>query len=59
MARAPRANEFKKGGPQMRNIIAALQVSVDGFIEGSGGEIDWIDCERCSAALVDRLFSAR
>ena len=25
----------------MRKIIAALQVSVDGFIEGRGGELDW------------------
>ena len=27
----------------MRKIIAALQVSLDGFIEGPRGEIDWID----------------
>jgi dihydrofolate reductase len=27
----------------MRKIVAALQVSLDGFIEGSNGEIDWID----------------
>ncbi len=27
----------------MRKIIAALQVSLDGFIEGSNGEIDWIE----------------
>lgn len=27
----------------MRQIIAALQVSVDGFIEGSNGELDWVD----------------
>lgn len=26
----------------MRKIIAALQVSLDGYIEGSNGEIDWI-----------------
>jgi dihydrofolate reductase len=25
----------------MRKIIAALQVSVDGFIEGPNGELDW------------------
>jgi RibD C-terminal domain len=25
----------------MRKIIAALQVSVDGFIEGPNGEVDW------------------
>jgi dihydrofolate reductase len=27
----------------MRRIIAAMQMSVDGFIEGPGGAIDWID----------------
>lgn len=27
----------------MRKIIAALEVSLDGFIEGPNGEIDWID----------------
>ena len=27
----------------MRNIIAAMQMSVDGFIEGPNGEVDWID----------------
>jgi dihydrofolate reductase len=27
----------------MRKIIAALVVSVDGFIEGPGGELDWVD----------------
>ncbi|MGH7263396.1 MAG: dihydrofolate reductase family protein [Candidatus Rokuibacteriota bacterium] len=27
----------------MRNIIAALQVSVDGFIEGPNGELDWVE----------------
>jgi dihydrofolate reductase len=26
---------------EMRKIIAALQVSVDGFIEGTNGEKDW------------------
>jgi hypothetical protein len=25
----------------LRKIIAALQVSVDGFIEGPNGELDW------------------
>jgi dihydrofolate reductase len=25
----------------MRKIIAALRVSVDGFIEGPNGELDW------------------
>ena len=27
----------------MRNIIAALQVSLDGFIEGPNEELDWVD----------------
>ncbi|MPZ13045.1 MAG: dihydrofolate reductase [Chloroflexi bacterium] len=27
----------------MRKIIAALQVSLDGFIEGPNGELDWIE----------------
>jgi dihydrofolate reductase len=27
----------------MRKIIAALQVSVDGFIEGPNGELDWVE----------------
>jgi len=27
----------------MRKIIAALQVSVDGFIKGRNGELDWVD----------------
>ena len=27
----------------MRKIIAAMQMSVDGFIEGPNGEVDWID----------------
>jgi dihydrofolate reductase len=29
----------------MRRIIAALQVSVDGFIEGANGELDWAMAE--------------
>lgn len=27
----------------MRKIIAAMQMSLDGFIEGRNGEVDWID----------------
>ena len=27
----------------MRKMIAALQVSVDGFIEGRNGELDWVE----------------
>ncbi len=29
----------------MRKIIAALQTSVDGFIEGPNGELDWAMAE--------------
>ncbi len=27
----------------MRRVIAAIQISVDGFIEGPNGELDWVD----------------
>ena len=27
----------------MRSVIAAIQVSVDGFIEGANGELDWVN----------------
>jgi len=27
---------------EMRRIIAALHMSVDGFIEGPNGELDWV-----------------
>ncbi len=27
----------------MRRIVAALRVSVDGYIEGPGGELDWVE----------------
>jgi dihydrofolate reductase len=29
----------------MRRIIAALEVSLDGFIEGPNGELDWAMAE--------------
>lgn len=29
----------------MRKIIAALQTSLDGFIEGPNGELDWAMAE--------------
>jgi hypothetical protein len=31
----------------MRKIIASLQVSVDGFIEGPNGELDWQKLMKC------------
>jgi dihydrofolate reductase len=33
---------LNEGEGDMRQMIAALQVSVDGLIEGPGGEVDWI-----------------
>jgi dihydrofolate reductase len=33
------------GGNKMRKVIAALQTSVDGFIEGPNGELDWAMAE--------------
>ena len=27
----------------MRKILAALIISVDGFIEGPNGELDWVE----------------
>jgi hypothetical protein len=32
-----------KGHFTLRKIIAALVVSVDGFIEGPNGELDWVE----------------
>ena len=32
-------------GNKMRKIIAGLQTSVDGFIEGPNGELDWAMAE--------------
>jgi hypothetical protein len=31
------------GSNTSRTMIAALQVSLDGFIQGPGGEKDWVD----------------
>ena len=39
----------------MRKIIAALQVSVDGFIEGSNGELDWVDTWEDPFDLVSQI----
>lgn len=39
----------------MRKIIAALQVSVDGFIEGPKGELDWIENWEDTFDLLDRV----
>jgi len=35
----------RKKEEQMRKIIAAVQMSVDGFIEGPNGELDWAKVE--------------
>ncbi len=44
----------------MRKVIAALQVSLDGFIEGPQGELDWAmaDDEELWADLFEMLDSA-
>lgn len=39
----------------MRKIIAALQVSLDGLIEGPNGEVDWVDSWEDPFDLVDRV----
>jgi dihydrofolate reductase len=36
----------------MRKIIAALQVSIDGFIEGPNGELDWAMAEDDEVRIV-------
>jgi dihydrofolate reductase len=36
-------NILKSRSAMMRKIIASLNISLDGFIEGANGEIDWID----------------
>lgn len=38
-------HEFCNGELIMRKIIAALQTSLDGFIEGPNGELDWAMAE--------------
>lgn len=39
----------------MRKIIAAFQVSVVGFIEGSNGEVDWVDAWEDPFDLVSQI----
>ena len=39
----------------MRKIIAALQVSVDGFIEGPKGELDWVETWEDSFDLAPQI----
>lgn len=39
----------------MRKIIAALQISLDGYIEGPHGELDWIDSWEDRFGLLDRV----
>ena len=39
----------------MRKIIAALQVSVDGFIEGPNGEIDWVEAWEDPFELIPQI----
>jgi dihydrofolate reductase len=39
----------------MRKLIAALQVSLDGLIEGPNGELDWVASWEDSFDIVDRV----
>lgn len=39
----------------MRTIIAALMVSVDGFIEGPNGELDWVDTWKDPFDLIPQI----
>jgi dihydrofolate reductase len=39
----------------MRKIIAALQISLDGFIEGPNGELDWVDSWEDNFELLARI----
>jgi dihydrofolate reductase len=39
----------------MRKIIAALQISVDGFIEGPNGELDWVENWEDPFNLLDQI----
>jgi dihydrofolate reductase len=41
--RSPGNDPTLERTPVVRKIIAALVVSVDGFIEGPNGELDWVD----------------
>ncbi len=39
----------------MRKIICAMQVSLDGFIEGANGELDWIENWEDSYGLMEQV----
>jgi dihydrofolate reductase len=39
----------------MRKVISAMQVSLDGFIEGPGGELDWIENWEDSYELMEHV----
>ncbi len=39
----------------MRKIIAAIQTSLDGFVEGPNGEVDWIEDWEDPFNLLDRV----
>jgi dihydrofolate reductase len=39
----------------MRNVISAMQVSLDGFIEGPNGELDWIENWEDSYDLMEQV----
>jgi dihydrofolate reductase len=39
----------------MRKIIAELNISLDGFVEGANGEIDWVDSWEGSDGMVSQF----
>lgn len=39
----------------MRKIICAMQVSLDGFVEGANGELDWIENWEDSYGLMEQV----
>jgi dihydrofolate reductase len=45
-------------GNQSRAAIAALQVSLDGYVQGVNGEVDWIDSWRDALDLISDVDAA-
>jgi hypothetical protein len=39
----------------MRKILAAIQTSLDGYVEGANGEVDWIEDWKDPFDLLDRV----
>ena len=41
-----------------RSFIAALQISLDGYIQGANGEVDWVDSWNDALALISDVDAA-